>query len=70
MEVVTQMGVLKKVGVVIGLYVILGVIFYLLIQNDIVSIHENNFFVDILYTIFSPVIIATNFLYVTLPFVP
>ncbi|MHA1849918.1 MAG: hypothetical protein ACTSW8_01505, partial [Candidatus Thorarchaeota archaeon] len=62
------MGVLKKIGLAILVYVILGVIFTILLLNDIISINDGNVVVDILHTIFYPIIIPTNFLYVTLPF--
>ncbi|MFW9844374.1 MAG: hypothetical protein ACFFEV_07350 [Candidatus Thorarchaeota archaeon] len=62
------MGVLRKLGIVILLYVILGIVFTFLLLNDIVSIHDGNILIDVLFTILQPIIIATNFLYVTLPF--
>ena len=62
------MGVLKKIGLAILVYVILGVIFTILLLNDIISINDGNVVVDILHTIFYPIIIPTNVLYVTLPF--
>jgi len=64
------MGLLRKLGVVILLYVILGVIFTALLLNDIVSIHDGNIFIDILDQIFWPIIFIANFLYVTMPFLP
>ncbi|TFG29925.1 hypothetical protein EU528_08975 [Candidatus Thorarchaeota archaeon] len=64
------MGVLRKIGIAIVLYLILGVVFTFLLLNDIVSIHDDNILIDFLYTVLQPVIIVTNFLYVTLPFVP
>ncbi len=63
------MGILRKLGLAILAYVILGVVFYFLLQNGIISIHEENILVDFAYSVFYPVIIVTNFLYVTLPFV-
>ena len=64
------MGVLRKLGVVIVLYVIFGVIITTLLLNDIINIHDGNIFIGILYQIFWPVIFLANFLYVTLPFMP
>ena len=63
------MGVLRKIGGIILAYVIIGVILYFLLLNDIISINVGNILVDLLYTIFSPVILATNFIYMTLPFI-
>jgi len=64
------MGVLRKLGILILVYVILGIIFTALLLNDIVSIHDGNIFIDILYQIFWPVIFIANFLYVTTPLLP
>lgn len=64
------MGVLKKIGLVILLYVILGVIFTILLLNDIISINAGNILIDFLRTIFYPIIIPTNFIIATLPFLP
>ncbi|MGY5873747.1 MAG: hypothetical protein RTV72_15980 [Candidatus Thorarchaeota archaeon] len=62
------MGVLRKIGLAILVYLVIGVVMTFFILNDIISIHDGNILIDILYTIFNPIIIATNFLYVTLPF--
>jgi len=64
------MGVLRKLGILILVYVILGIIFTALLLNDIVSIHDGNIFIDILYQIFWPVIFIANLLYVTTPLLP
>ena len=64
------MGVLRKLGIVILVYAILGVIFTFLILNDTISIHDDNILIAFLYQIFWPVIFVTNFLYITIPFLP
>jgi len=64
------MGVLRKLGILILVYVILGIIFTALLLNDIVSIHDGNIFIDILDQIFWPVIFIANLLYVTTPLLP
>ena len=63
------MGILRKIGGVILAYVIIGVIMYILLLTDIISINSGNIIIDLLYTIFSPIILVINFIYMTLPFV-
>ena len=64
------MGVLRKIGIAIFVYVIIGVLLTILLLNDIISINDGNILVNILFTIFQPIIILTNFLYYTIPFLP
>jgi len=64
------MGVLRKLGIAIFVYVIIGVLLTILLLNDIISINDGNILVNILFTIFQPIIILTNFLYYTIPFLP
>jgi hypothetical protein len=64
------MGVLRKIGGIILAYVLGGVIMYFLLLNGFVSINEGNVIIDILHMIFNPVILAVNFIFWTLPFVP
>jgi len=66
----SRMGVLRKLGGVVLAYVIIGIIMYILLLNDIISINSGNMIIDFLYTIFSPIILTINFIYLTLPFVP
>ncbi len=61
------MGVLRKLGIVILVYVVLGIIFTFLLLNDIVSIHDGNILVNILNLIFQPIIPVANLLYYMLP---
>lgn len=63
------MGVLRKIGGVILAYLILGVIMYFLLLNGVITYNDGNAVVDILYTIFYPIIWISNFIYMTLPFV-
>ncbi len=64
------MGVLRKLSLAILVYVIIGVILTILLLNDIISIHDGNILIDIIFMIFQPIILIVNFLYVTLPFLP
>lgn len=64
------MGVLRKLGLIVLVYVITGVIFALILLNGIISIHDGNILINILFWIFQPVIFITNILYHTLPFLP
>ncbi|MHA1576586.1 MAG: hypothetical protein ACTSU3_04430 [Candidatus Thorarchaeota archaeon] len=64
------MGVLRKLGLAVLVYVIIGAIFAILLLNDITSIHDGNILINILFWIFQPVIFITNILYHTLPFLP
>ncbi|MCK4567812.1 MAG: hypothetical protein KAU48_10950 [Candidatus Thorarchaeota archaeon] len=64
------MGVLRKLGLGILVYVIIGVVLTILLLNDIISIHEGNILINILFMIFQPIIILVNFLYYTMPFLP
>ncbi len=64
------MGVLRKLGLGILVYVIIGVVLTILLLNDIISIHDGNILIDILFMIFQPVILLVNFLYYTMPFLP
>lgn len=70
MEVNSRMGVLRKIGLAILAYVILGVIFTILLLNYIISRNTGNILVDILFLIFQPIVLITNLLYVTFPFLP
>ncbi|TFH04609.1 MAG: hypothetical protein E4H14_14370 [Candidatus Thorarchaeota archaeon] len=64
------MGALRKIGLVILAYVILGVIFTVLLLNDIIIRNNGNILVDILFLIFQPIVLITNLLYITFPFLP
>lgn len=65
-----RMGALRKIGSILLVYIVLGIIFSLLILNDIISIHEGNVIIVILFWIFQPVIYVFNILYHTFPFLP
>ena len=64
------MGVLRKLSLAIIVYVIIGVVLTILLLNDIISIHDGNILINILFTIFQPIILVVNFLYYTVPFLP
>ncbi len=64
------MGVLRKLGLGILVYVVIGVVLTILLLNDIISIHDGNILIDILFMIFQPIILIVNFLYFTIPFLP
>ena len=64
------MGVLRKLGIAIFVYVIIGVLLTILLLNDIISINDGNILINILFMIFQPIIILVNFLYYTIPFLP
>ena len=64
------MGVLRKLSLAIIVYVIIGVVLTILLLNDIISIHDDNLLIDILFMIFQPIILIVNFLYFTIPFLP
>ena len=61
------MGVLRKLGIVILVYAVLGIIFTFLLLNDIISIHDGNILVNILHLIFQPIIPVANLLNYMLP---
>jgi hypothetical protein len=60
------MGILRKLGVAILVYVTFGVIFTFLLLNDTISIHDENILITVLYNVFQPIIFVTNFLYVAM----
>lgn len=62
------MGVVRKLGLAILVYIILGVIFTIMLLNDIISINDGNILINTLFWIFQPVILITNILYHTIPF--
>ncbi|TFH06066.1 MAG: hypothetical protein E4H14_11525 [Candidatus Thorarchaeota archaeon] len=62
------MGALRKIGLVILAYVILGVIFTVLLLNGIIIRNDGNILVDIFYWVLLPIILITNLLYATVPF--
>lgn len=62
------MGAVRKIGMIILAYLVLGVIFSILILTDIISIHDGNIVVVVLFWIFRPVVYVTNILYATFPF--
>lgn len=60
------MGVLRKLILAILVYVIIGVVLTILLLNDIISIHDGNILISILFMIFQPIILVVNFLYFTM----
>ena len=64
------MGIVRKLSLAIIVYVIIGVVLTILLLNEIISIHDDNILIDILFMIFQPIILVVNFLYYTIPFLP
>ncbi len=62
------MGALRKLGLGILVYMAIGVVLTILLLNDIISIHDGNILISILFMIFQPIILLVNFLYYTMPF--
>ena len=65
----SRMGVLKKIGLLILAYVIMGVVYTILLLNDII-IRDGNILIETIHIILTPIVLPTNFLYQTMPFLP
>jgi len=61
-EVATRMEGLQKIGIVLAVYLILGIIFSLLLLIGLYSVHTH-IIIYILYWFFQPVFIVFNILY-------
>ncbi|MFW9960937.1 MAG: hypothetical protein ACFFDV_07960 [Candidatus Thorarchaeota archaeon] len=56
------MGGLRKIGIILAVYLILGIIFSLLLLIGLYSVHTH-IIINILYWFFQPVFIVFNILY-------
>jgi len=63
-EVSTSMGVLRKLGIALAAYVVLGTVFSLLLLIGLYSV-STHFIVYVLYLFFQPVFYVINVLYHT-----